>query len=280
MHDIKLIVLDLDGTLLNSAKQLSAENEAALRKAAESGVEIVPATGRFFRGMPDVVRTLPYVHYAVTINGAQVYDVRLDKTVCASEIPNERALKVMEYMDTLPVIYDCYMDGWGWMTRSLWEQAELYAPTKHNAEMIRNLRTPVPELKAHIKEVGHGIQKMQAFYLDPQLRLRSMEELRELFPDMAVSSSISNNIEINSLDAQKGIALAKLAAYLGLDMSQTMAIGDDLNDLSMIKAAGVGVAMANGAPSVKAAADYITGGCDENGVAQAIEHYLWRENHE
>ncbi len=70
--DIHLIALDLDGTLLNSKKQLSPRNLAALTRAAELGIEIVPATGRFYGGMPDFIRALPFLHYALTINGAQV----------------------------------------------------------------------------------------------------------------------------------------------------------------------------------------------------------------
>ena len=73
MPDIRLITLDLDGTLLNSKKELSPENAAALQWAADQGIEIVPNTGRFFDGMPEVIRNLPYLHYAITINGAQVY---------------------------------------------------------------------------------------------------------------------------------------------------------------------------------------------------------------
>ena len=78
MPDIRLITLDLDGTLLNSKKELSPENAAALQWAADQGIEIVPTTGRFYGGMPEIIRNLPYLHYAITINGAQVYDVRND----------------------------------------------------------------------------------------------------------------------------------------------------------------------------------------------------------
>ena len=81
MHKIRLIALDLDGTLLNSDKELTTENSEALEKAAEAGIEIVPATGRFYRGMPKVIRDLPYVNYVITVNGALVYDIRQDHTV-------------------------------------------------------------------------------------------------------------------------------------------------------------------------------------------------------
>ena len=79
MPAVKLLALDLDGTLLNSSKELTPRTRAALYAAAEAGVEIVPTTGRFFGAMPEAIRTLPFLHYAITINGAQVYDIREKK---------------------------------------------------------------------------------------------------------------------------------------------------------------------------------------------------------
>lgn len=275
MHNIKLIALDLDGTLLDGNKNLSNENKAALERAASEGIEIVPATGRFYKGMPQIIRDLPFVNYVISINGAQVYDVKNGKTVCGSEIPWERAVSVMEFLDGIDVIYDCYQDGWGWMTQKLYDKAELYAANIHSLEMIKKLRTPVPELKEHLKQKASGVQKIQAFFRDMDFRARMLEELPVKFPDLVVTTSIVNNIEINSKDATKGIALKKLADYLEIPVSQTMAFGDDFNDITMLETAGIGVAMKNAAEEVKNAADYVTDSCDSNGVANAVNHFLW-----
>ena len=273
MPDIKLIALDLDGTLLNSDKQLTQQNAQALACAAARGIEIVPTTGRFFSGMPEVIRSLPYLHYAITINGAAVYDVRCDADIARAEIPLPLAVEIMRYLDTLPVIYDCYMNNWGWMTRAMQLRADAFAPDEHYLRMIRNLRTPVDDLKSYLLETGRDVQKIQLFLTDPALRLTLLRQLGGQFEGLCVSSSVPNNIEINSTDANKGEALRKLAARLGLDISQTMAFGDGLNDLSMLRAAGVGVAMENACPEAKQAADYVTGSCDESGVAAAIERF-------
>ncbi len=270
MHNIKLIALDLDGTLLNSEKKLTAQNAAALERAAEKGIEIVPATGRFYLGMPELIKSLPYVHYVISVNGAQVYDVKRDKTVCSSEIEWERAVSVMERLDGMPVIYDCYQDGWGWMTQEMYDKAEEFAPTVHNLEMIKKLRTPVPELKVYLKEQKKGVQKIQLFFRDMALRAEMLETLPKEFPDLVVTTSIVNNIEINSREATKGIALKRLAEYLGISTAETMAFGDDLNDIPMLEEAGIGVAMGNAYDEVKKAADYITDDCNCDGVANAI----------
>ncbi len=275
MHNIRLIAFDLDGTLLGSDKQLSEENLAALTRAAEEEIELVPATGRFYRGMPPYIRELPFVHYVISINGAQVYDVSNQQTVCSSEMPWQRAVAVMERLDELPVIYDCYQDGWGWMTQEFYDKADKYAATVHSLDMIRNLRTPVPELKAYLTKQARGVQKIQVFFPDMALRAKMLQALPKEFPDLVVTTSIVNNIEFNSREATKGVALAKLAAHLGIAPAQTMAFGDDLNDITMLQTAGIGVAMANAGEAVKQAADYVTLDCNHSGVANALKRFLW-----
>ncbi len=274
---VKLIAFDLDGTLLTTDKRLTRENLLALTRAAELGIELVPATGRFYGAIPESVRSLPFLHYAIAINGAQIYDVRTGRPVFRAELSWQRAVEVMEYLDTLPVIYDCYMDDWGWMSQAHYDRAADYAPHRHSLEMLQKLRSPVPELKAHLAQVRHGVQKVQSFFLDPALRLRSMEELARRFPDLAITSSIPRNVEINLKEAQKGLALTRLAELLGIERAGTAAFGDDLNDLTMLRAAGIGVAMANAAPELKAAADRITASCDESGVARGIEELIFQK---
>ncbi len=270
---MKLIAFDLDGTLLTADKRLTPENEAALRRAAEAGIVLVPATGRFYGAIPENVRSLPWLRYFITINGASVWDAAERRALLRAEIPWPRAVELMEYLDGLPVIYDCYQDDWGWITQDHYDRAADFAPNPHALDMLQRMRTPVPELKAHLAEVGHGVQKVMMFFRDPELRSRSMEDLKTRFPDLAVTSSIPRNVELNSQAAQKGLALERLAALLDIPISETAAFGDDLNDLSMLRAAGLGVAMENACPEAKAAADYVTASCEESGVAPALSHF-------
>ena len=273
MPAVKLLALDLDGTLLNSKKELTPRTRDALYAAAEAGVEIVPTTGRFFTGMPEVIQKLPFLHYAITINGAQVYDIRRQKAVSTAEIPLETALRVLEYLDGFPVIYDCYQDSWGWMTRAMQENAAAFVPFDYALRMVRALRTPVDELKAYLRERNRGVQKLQLFTPDDALRRQLFKDLTARFSTLNVSTSMPCNIEINDAHANKGEAIASLAAYLGLPMAATMAIGDGLNDRSMIQMTGLGVAMANACPEILALADEVTASCDEDGAALAIERH-------
>lgn len=277
MADVRIVALDLDGTLLDSQKRLSPRNRAALERAAERGMLVVPTTGRFFGMMPAAVRDLPFVRYAITINGAQVYDRVRDEAIVREEMPLETAVGVMETLDSYDVIYDCYRDNWGWMTASMQARAEDYAPDEHYLRMVREFRHPVAELKAHLRRTAAsgGVQKIMLFARRGDGESSTLDavrlEIAARFPEIRVTASTRNNLELNSSGAHKGNALRLFAERLGLSLENCAAFGDGLNDLSMVEAAGLGVAMANAVPEVKAAAARETLSNDEDGVAVVLE---------
>lgn len=277
-NDIRIIALDLDGTLLDSRKNLSDRNRDALAKAAEKGALIVPTTGRFFGMMPPAIRDLPFVRYAITINGAQVYDRETDTAIVRDEIPLATALAIMEVLDRYDVIYDCYRANWGWMTAALQAKAEGYATDAHYLKMVREFRKPVPELKAHLRATAADgdVQKVMLFSrLGDDVCLKDITaEMNARFPEIKVTSSTGNNIELNISTAHKGNALKRFAEHLGLTLGNCMAFGDGMNDLTMVEAAGLGVAMDNAVPDVKRVADYVTSSNDEDGVAAALDRFL------
>ena len=276
--DIKIVALDLDGTLLDSSKRLSAVNREALSAAAAKGVLIVPTTGRFFDMMPECVRDLPFVRYAITVNGAQVYDRTTDTALVREELPLETALGVMRMLDRHDVIYDCYRNNWGWMTESFKAKASAYATDAHYLKMIDEFRRGVPELKSHLEATaGDGdVQKIMLFTRldgDGSLAKTIADEVVAAFPEIKVTSSTWNNLEFNAATAHKGVALKRFAEKLGLSLENCMSFGDGMNDLTMTEAAGIGVAMANACPEVLAAARYTTLSNDEDGVAAALRHF-------
>ena len=278
MPDCKgIIALDLDGTLLNTNKELSYGNLAALEKAAAAGFEIVPTTGRFYGGMPEVIRALPFVHYTITINGAEAADLRTGEVIYRAELPWQQTVDIMSYLDGFPVIYDCYQGNEAFMTEAQKSLIEEMASSPHYRKMLHELRQPVPELKQFLTDKGMDVQKTQFFTNRPEVRLQLMKELPERFENLCVSSSVADNVEINQIHANKGEALLALAAHLGLERKQTIAFGDGLNDLSMIQEAGIGVAMANACSEVKMQADWIAPSCDEDGVACGIYRFCLHE---
>ena len=270
----KLIAFDLDGTLLRNDKSMTDRSLRALYAAHERGALIVPATGRIYKGVPAALRLQPFSRYFITINGALVYDAEKDEALCRAEIPNDLALRICGHMDTLDVIYDCYKDGWGFVSRSMYERAGEYIADQGILELFYRSRTPVVDLKAYLRADGGSVQKLQMHFRDMRAKKKELESLPALFPETAVSSSVTSNIEINIREANKGDALLALCARLGIDPADTLAFGDGTNDLSLIRAAGLGVAMGNADFAVKAAADAL---CDDNehdGLAGFLERLL------
>lgn len=270
-----ILALDLDDTLLNSQKEISQRNLNSLMAAEAADYAVVPATGRFFDGMPSCVRNLPMLRYAITCNGAELLDIDTQKVLYRAEIPWQRAIDLMEYLDNFDLIYDCYMDGFGRMTASMKLKIdEIVSDRVYSRKMLHELRLPVPELKSYLQQEKRDVQKVQFFTREPSLTFEILKDLPILFPDFQISSAIPGNVELNALDATKGKAMLFLADYLGVERAQTYAFGDGLNDISMLKDAGIGVAMANASETVKATADTVTGHCDEDGVAEYIEKFL------
>lgn len=273
MNDIKLIALDLDGTLLDSRKRITPRTLAALESAAARGIHVVPTTGRFFDGMPACVRDLPFVRYAVTINGAAVFDRKTGETIASEEIPPDRSLAVLDILDRHDVIYNCYQDNWGWVSRWMVDVAAKYMPEFY-MKILAELITPVEDLRGMITEKGGGVQKIICFSHDNGLLEAIRAELASDVEGTTLTFSCPQMLEVNAAGAHKGRALELLAAHLGFGIGNVMAFGDGLNDLTMVRDSGVGVAMANAEPEVIAAAKVVTASNDEDGVALALERAL------
>ena len=270
----RLIAFDLDGTLLDGEKNISPENMAALNAAAEQGMLIVPATGRIYAGLPEPLKALPFLRWCITVNGAYVYDAWEDRSVYREDIPLELTLRVIDYMEENHLFYDCYKDNWGYMDRRFYDQAVEFMPDKGILDLLIRLRTPVESLRSYVQNSGSGVQKLQMYFADMEERARQLRLLPTLFPELSVTSSVRNNIELNLAAANKGTALEALCRHLGVKMEETVAFGDGTNDLTMLRAAGLGVAMANAADEVKAAADRVTDDNEHSGVAKVINEIL------
>ena len=271
---IKLIAFDLDGTLLDDRKGLPERNRRALEAAGEAGILLVPATGRIPAGMPESLRGLKGLRWGILSNGAELYDFEEERIAVREEIDLDTALTVLDYAESLGLRYDCYQDNWGYMTAPMLRETLSIVTDPGIRDLLLRLRRPVPELRAYLREKGESLQKLQLYFDDPAQRERLLRELPERFPALSVTSSLPFNIEINSARANKGRALETLCGLLGLRREETVAFGDGSNDLMLLRSAGLGVAMANAFPEVRAAADRITGTNNDAGVAQVLEELL------
>ena len=277
---VKLIAFDLDGTLFDDRKHLPEENRVALKAAKEAGIVLVPVTGRILQGLPEELMKLDLFRYFIFANGASVYDLETETQLSGACIPPDLAVRICEHMDTLPVLYDCYRGEWGYMTQWMYETApEFFALEPEILKLVKRLRKPVPELKENIRQVNVPLEKLQMYFRPEQMaeRERQLAELPRLFPEIIATSSLKNNIEINSVLAGKGRALRELCAHLGIDPAESVAFGDGLNDADMLKTAGYGVAMQNAVEAVKQKADAIIENNNDAGVGKEIFRLLASE---
>lgn len=273
-NQIKIIALDLDGTLLDEQKCLSQRNREVLERCADMGIEIVPCTGRIWKGIPEFVQQLRGVHYAITVNGAVIQDLVNHKTLQEKKMPLEAAIDLINLAKNYHIMYDAYVDGQGYVEGHFLENMDEYHIPVVLRSMILDTRKPVSDLEVCLKEMKRPIDKLN-FYFDDLNERAEVKKILESMDHVIVSSSFPNNLEINGPGATKGDGILFLADYLGCDREQTMGFGDGENDLSMMKLAGIGVAMENGMEITKAAADYITLSNENDGVAAAIEHFIF-----
>lgn len=277
MKPIELIALDLDGTLLNSEKCLSKRNKEALVQCIQRGIQIIPATGRALNGIMEEIRTIPGINYAITTNGGSIADLANGKSLNRHALSNKKALEIFQIIKKYNAMYDPYINGRGVTQPEFVEHMAQYGLPPVIQKMIRITRDTVPDIIRHVKECGEEVEKINIY-------LNSLEELEVLRGELSsmdgiiISSSLKNNLEINAPGATKGNALTWLSGYLGIDRDATLAFGDGENDISMLEAAGFGIAMANGLEVVKQVADEITLTNDEDGVAAAMERHIFNRS--
>ena len=274
MRNIKLIALDLDGTLLNMEKKVPQGNYQALKECEKAGIQIVPTTGRGVGGIPPMIRELPGANYAITTNGAVVADLKNNKAIKTCGLSNEMIQRILNIAKKYHSATDPFIDG-----RAITEPASIdhmdeFGLSPEMQKLIRDTREVVPNVMEYVKTTGAEAEKVNIFMADLEEREVLRKELMAI-PELSISSSMYNNLEVNAKGADKGSALLWLADYLGIDREETMSFGDGENDIPMIQAAGIGVAMENALDTVKAAADMITLKNDEDGVAAAIRKIIF-----
>lgn len=270
---IRLVAFDLDGTVLDDNKCLSDENRRALAACVKKGIRIVPCTGRMAGGIPREILDLG-VRYAVTINGGTIEDLCERRILDRQLLRKQTAIDIIKLaMNCSGVMCDAYVDEKGISEFRYYDHLEQYGFSAQIVELIRQTRTGVPDLVEYISRPESAVNKINLYFADLSERGRMRERLRQ-FADIRVTSSVENNLEINSRGASKGSALKRLTELLGINIRETMAIGDGENDYTMIKEAGIGVAMGNAEETLKTAADYVTGSNNDAGVAQVIAAFV------
>lgn len=270
---IRMIGVDLDGTLLNSEKQLTAYTREVLKKAIEQEVAVVVATGRPFSGVPDELKHFPGIRYALTANGARILDMQKQKVVYENLLSVESSEKVIDILRKHHAIHEFFVDGVGYMNEDGLKNVYAYFEDPHMAEYLQSTRIPVKDVKEKLQTMKCEVDKLQGIFRNQKDKEEALEELNTL-SGIVVTAAMDNNLEINKEGTNKGLGLLQLGKSLGISREEIMACGDGGNDVEMLKEVGFAVAMENGSDPVKKAADFVTVSNDEGGVAKAIERFV------
>lgn len=278
MKDIKLVALDLDGTLFDNSSRISKRNLTAIRSITDKGIHVVISTGRPFEGIPfDQIKGTG-INYAITANGSGIYEISTGKCLYENAMDEELVTPILNFLLTRDIHMDAFIGGKGYTPIQCVEIAQKLTVPSSIKNYIITTRTRLDNILQFIHENQLKVQKMTLnFYPAADGTLIDRETVRKFLvsnPSITTVCGGYNNLEFTRADANKGVGLRKLAEILGVNPDATMAIGDTENDLAIIEAAGIGVAMGNATDAVKARADYVTTTNTKDGVAAAIEHFI------
>lgn len=270
--NIALIAFDLDGTTIVQHKYLPQANRLALEEAARQGAVLVPASGRMKDFLPGEITSLPGVRYAITANGAGVYDLETGKAVWKCLVSNEKARQVQKLLDEYDLFEEYYSQGRAITRRGDRERAvSHFGMPQEKLHFLTKDYLLAEDFGEYLRQTGLEPEKINLPYLPTPALRREVWQRLEALGGLAITSSIPDNIEINALGADKGSALRTLAERLGISRERVMALGDNGNDVTMLQYAGVSVAMGDGSQEAKAAAKYTAPPHDQNGLAWAVE---------
>ncbi len=272
---IKMVGMDLDGTLLTSDKKLTDYTKKVLAKAIEQGCVVLVSTGRPLSAIPEELLKFPGMKYAVTANGARIVNTESEKTIYENLVSVEKATEVLDVLADYDNMFDIFIDGQGYTAADCMEHIEDYFAEPSMQNYILTTRTPVKDVKATLLENGQPVDKVHGVFRNPKDKQEAEKRLRKI-SGLEVTGAFTHNLEANAEGVNKGQALLRLGELLGIKREEIMACGDGMNDYEMLKTVGFGVAMKNAMPELKEIADYITDTNDEDGVAKAIEKFVLR----
>ena len=274
MSKVRLIALDLDGTTLDSSKQVSEKNRNAIINAVKNGVHVCIASGRAFDTLPSVVTEIPGIEYAITSNGAAVYEIRDKKCLRSYKLTAESVKTILELTKDMPVTYEAFIEGRAYAGSEYIHNPVKFGATKEAIHYIQTTRTLIDDITGFIRQHVNELDSMDIIVKDADMKEKVCDAIYKETQDVYITSSVKQLVEISYKDAGKKSGVKFLADRLVVSKEEIAAFGDADNDKDMIEYAGYGIAVANASISLKEKADYITLSNDEDGIAYAFANIL------
>ncbi len=279
----ELIALDMDGTLLDSGQRISPRAGAAIRALLERGKQAVFATGRCRPQLEEYLESFPGMRYLICENGACVCDLKTGEDLFRRPLAPEAVLQVMDVvwqvMDAVEgedVLVTFFIGNRSFMDEKSFLRLEEFGLRSYRPVFAKST-VRVEDLFSFYRDRPLEVEKIGLFFRGKRggggsASVRVQERLRRL--PLTLAASASGNLEITAQDVNKGTALALLCGHLKLPLSAAAAVGDGANDLTLLRLAGLGIAMENAPAAVRAAAAETVPDCDHDGAAIAMERYM------
>lgn len=286
----KLIAIDLDGTLLNSYGEVSQKNKEAIKYALDKGIEVVLASGRDSETMKKISEELKIEKFLIAGNGANVYDIKLDKNIYENFLNIEKALQIINICKENSIFFSVYTTK-GILTETIdynikvFNNENNYRPNKKrtNIEIVNDLYGYVEINKPDILKIII-CDESKIIFSNIIEKLKNIREVEVLDVEHMSKKIIRIGTEehqveyfyteVTNQNANKWEAIEFLMKKMLIEAKDVICIGDNINDLKMIKNAGLGIAMKNSALEKKKIADYITDDNNSDGVGNAIYRYI------
>ena len=283
-HNIKLVAVDLDGTLLNRRGTVDEPTAKAVRRAARQGIILVVSTGRPMSEIPERELNDLGVSYVVALNGAAIYQIPGKKCIYKKPMEAESVARLMEKLGKLEVYPDLFAEHGEYGMGDREELLQRLSLPSDIREFIRTHSVFVPALPEFIRRKKLEILKISVSFIHTRdgyvIDHQEAEEVMEDFSELTVVSGGGDNMEITDKNVTKGEGLALLLQKEGIPWDQVMAIGDSQNDLDSISKASIGIAMANSSDELKKQADFVVSSNADNGVAEALTLFALNESEE
>ena len=265
---IKLVATDLDGTLIPTGRSTPEIVLDTLEEVMEQGIYVVPATGRTLSGIPSEILSLTGLRYVISSNGAVITDVQTGQRVYERLIPPAEAAALLRRLYTYDAYACAYIENQPFNWRTLPGFLRRY---------YRNIaffqQNPRYDLAAYIEENALHVEKIFVAVASQEEKVLLRSEMRQ-FSDLQLTSTSAWNLELTYRDADKGNALAWLGKSLNILPEEILAMGDNENDHTMLRLAGIAVTPSNGTDATREIADMVIPSCDHCGTASYLREHL------
>ena len=269
MQKYLLVALDVDGTLLTSDKKVSPKSIKYINEASNKGIHIIYCTGRAPAEMKDLIKILPSIRYGVCMSGALVYDFQENKTIYSNTISKEYIKKIIEVAKDDDGMIQFLTD-----TESIVREDQITHMSDFNMGIYQPMYLKIAKRvkDMNIESENHdSIPKINIYFHSVIARQKAYEEIKNL--PLSLTFGEETSLEITAKNVDKGKGLSELAKYLGINMPQTIGIGDSDNDISFLKVVGLPIAMGNANNKVKELCKVITDDNDHDGISKSIYKY-------